>query len=347
MTALRLLCCIFAAVALAPNASALATDDTAEMSPTTLASVKRSLASLARSQRDDGSFQGYAYGDNTAGVSAACLAFLGAGHAPSTGEYGTVVARALKFIMRTQQPNGVLFRDGMIGGPMYHHGLGTLTLAEAFGMTQDRQLRAVLKKACDLIVATQNPQGGWRYHPTILDGADLSVTVMQLMALRACKDAGIFVPQETIDSGITLVKKCHNSAELGRDGGFAYTFGGGSTFACSGAGLLSLQVAGNYRAKEVREAVQYLMTYYPVGQTKNTDTVQILYGNYYASMGIYQTQSIGDWGRKAWAAWYPAICKYLISQATDKGVYGIGAYGTGVALLVLEIPCRYLPIYQR
>ena len=39
----------------------------------------------------------------------------------------------------------------------------------------------------------QNFQGGWRYEPAPT-GADISVTIMQVMALRGAKDSGLHVP---------------------------------------------------------------------------------------------------------------------------------------------------------
>ena len=50
--------------------------------------------------------------------------------------------------------------------------------------TQRPGLRDALERAVALIVSSQNDQGGWRYEPRPAD-ADISVTVMQLVALRA------------------------------------------------------------------------------------------------------------------------------------------------------------------
>ncbi len=327
-------------------ASALEIADSVDMSPAAFNASKKGLAYLAATQREDGSWAGQ-YGSTDGIVAACCLAFLSAGQVPDRGEYGVNTARCLKFLIKTAQPNGLLYRQGMQGAPMYHHGLAACCLAEAWGMTQDKTIRDTVKRAIDLIVSTQNQHGGWRYQPRVSDD-DLSVTVMELMALRAAKDAGIFVPKDVIDSGIEYVKRCHNSKEGGKDGGFAYQPGGESGFARTGAGVLSLQVAGNYRAKEVSEGVEYLLTFKPVG-TKDSGKEHYFYGQYYAAMGIYQSQSAGEWGRKAWNAWYPAITKELLGDQQSDGHWngGFDQYPTAMALLVLNIPYRYLPIYQR
>ncbi|MHC5053869.1 MAG: prenyltransferase/squalene oxidase repeat-containing protein [Planctomycetota bacterium] len=337
-----------AAVLLAARGALSAPDtagDAAELTPRAKISIDRGLEHLASTQREDGSWPGN-YG-NTTGVVASCsLAFMAAGHTPGVGKYGANTAKCIRFLLGKARPDGLLYQDGMHGGPMYHHGLATLALAEAWGMTQDRRVQRALKRAVQRILASQNMRGGWRYQPRMHDD-DLSVTVMQLMALRAARDAGIFVPKDAIDAGIEYVKLCHNSTDEGRDGGFAYTPRGGSGFARTGAGVLSLQVAGDYRAKEVKDGVAYILRFKPVG---NEPVDQwYFYGHYYAAQGVYQSQSVGPWGRKAWHDWYPAVTKeFTTRQDTSGGWKGShDQYPTSMALLVLEIPYRYLPIYQR
>lgn len=64
--------------------------------------------------------------------------------------------------------------------------------AEVYGMYPDSMVRDKLKAAVKLIVSTQNDEGGWRYEPKRQD-ADISVTICQVMALRAARNAGIDV----------------------------------------------------------------------------------------------------------------------------------------------------------
>ena len=114
---------------------------------------------------------------------------------------------------------------------MYSHGFGTLFLAEAYGMTHRPEIREKLQKAVRLIIDTQNNEGGWRYQPVRRD-ADLSVTICQINALRAARNAGLFVPKETVEACIRYVKQSQNP-----DGGFRYMLqGGASAFPRSAAG---------------------------------------------------------------------------------------------------------------
>ena len=94
---------------------------------------------------------------------------------------------------------------------MYSHGFATLFLAECYGMSKRTELRDKLSLAVKLIVNSQNKEGGWRYYPKKED-ADISVTVCQVMALRAAHNAGIHVPKETIDRARRLRAKAARTA---------------------------------------------------------------------------------------------------------------------------------------
>lgn len=335
---------VLAAFAASP---AVALESTEQLSPGAAAAVKKAVDWLGRSQTRDGTWPGMQ--GNTSGVVAAgAIALMSQGHLPGAGEYGVQTARAIQFLLRSAQPDGLIYRQDMGAFPMYHHGLATLALAEAWGQTSDPRLRDALRKAIDLICSSQNRQGGWRYQPVVND-ADLSVTVMELMALRAARDAGMDVPAEVIRLGIEYVKSCHNAKGKGKDGGFAYMPGSESGFARTGAGVTSLQVAGDYRANEVSEGIEYLLSFKPLGEKKMDQQEFYHYGLYYATMGIYQAQSLGSAGRGWWGRWYPAVVKDLIARQEADGRWkgGRETYETAMGVLVLTIPYRYLPIYQR
>ena len=68
-------------------------------------------------------------------------------------------------------------------------GLRRLFLAEVYGMSPDPRLETYLRKAIRLIEYSQGAMGGWRYQPRP-DQSDISVTICQVMALRAARNAG-------------------------------------------------------------------------------------------------------------------------------------------------------------
>ena len=141
---------------------------------------------------------------------------------------------------------------------MYGHGFATMFLAECYGMSPRPELREKLAKAVKIIVNSQNKEGGWRYQPVRAD-ADISVTVCEVMALRAARNAGLFVPNETIDRSIDYVKRSQNA-----DGGFMYMIQGGeSAFPRSAAAVAALYSAGIYKGPEIAKGLDYLVQFIP------------------------------------------------------------------------------------
>lgn len=302
--------------------------------------VDRGLEYLARTQEDDGGWPSPRYGKNV-GVSAlATLAFLGRGHTPGRGPYAECLERATGFLLANCDDKGVVAVKSGGAPPMYQHGLGTLALAELYGMSRRPDIRARLENAVGLIVRTQNNAGGWRYQPVKAD-ADMSVTVMQIVALKAAMNAGIKVPQSAIDQGVKYVK-----ASACKDGGFGYTPGGGPTAGASPAGTLSLQMCGEFDAPQVQAGLAYLSRqHYAYGQGR------FFYAIYYAAQAMNQA------GGSHWVDWMPRMRASLLGNqapdgqwppASDSDAGGAGpAFSTAISCLVLSIDCHYLPIYER
>ncbi|MFM9115119.1 MAG: prenyltransferase/squalene oxidase repeat-containing protein, partial [Planctomycetota bacterium] len=224
-------------------------------------------------------------------------------------------------------------------GPMYEHGFGTLLLAEAYGVSQQPRLRAKLAAAVRLIVDKQNSEGGWRYQPERRD-ADLSVTICQIMALRAARNAGLYVPTETVNRCVDYVKRCQNT-----DGGFAYTLaaGGPSKFPRSAAGLVALHSAGIYEGPEIERGREYVQRFLP-GKVAANSEAYYFYGHYYAIQVAWQA------GGEMWSKWYPAIEQELLGSQRDDGSWAdttSPVYGTAMACIVLQMPRNHLPIFQK
>jgi hypothetical protein len=211
-------------------------------------------------------------------------------------------------------------------------------LAECYGMSPRPELREKLAKAVQLIVHSQNKEGGWRYQPIRAD-ADISVTVCQIMALRAARNAGIFVPNETIDRAIGYVKRSQNA-----DGGFMYMIQGGeSAFPRSAAAVAALFSAGIYKSPEITKGLDYLEQFTPSRNGSRHESY-FFYGQYYAAQAFWQV------GGQRWRRWYPAVRDDLIARQHANGSW-IDPIGnecaTAMSLVVLQMPNDYLPIFQR
>lgn len=320
-------------------AQALPADDApsfVEITPEVRTAVEKGLAFLASTQETDGSFAANGVGKNVGITGLACLAFMADGHLPGRGKYGANVQRGLDYILQNTDVNG-LIASGTSHGPMYGHGFATLFLGEIYGMTDDDRVREKLIKAVKLIVASQNHEGGWRYQPLPMD-ADVSVTICQIMALRSARDAGLHVPRETIENAITYVRKCQNQD----DGGFRYMLnGGGSAFPRSAAGVASLYYAGIYEDKALENGLNYLHRNWKPGSGKGS---HFFYGHYYASQAMFLA------GGKHWANWFPDIRGELLREQQAAGSWNSNygtPYGSAMALLILQVPNRFLPIFQR
>ena len=302
--------------------------------------IQGGLKYLASKQRIDGSWslKEGRQGHPVAITGYVLLAFMSAGNLPQEGEYAKNVAAGMRFLLDSAQPDG-LYRGVSGGQYMYNHGIATIALAELYGESHAPALRAKLQRAVDVILKAQNPAGGWRYSPAPVS-ADISVTVLQAVALRAAQDAGLSIPQEAIAKAIGYVNSCFNATK----GGFSYQPGQEAGFARTAAAIYSLQVLGKYDDPHVKTGSEYL--------TAAKDRSHWSYGNYYAAPAQYMV------GGSTWRAWYAQVSENLVKtaqheggmiywdKATDPGTPG-AVFTTAVAVHVLAMPYHLIPLYQR
>jgi hypothetical protein len=350
--------------------------------PQTEAAVDNAVALgirfLCSSQAPDGSIVGDVKGAGRDGgahkaamTSLAILALASVGNQPtdSTPE-GRVMAKALSFVLLPENQSastGLMGSDDQQGNgrAMYLHGITTLMLAEMLGMgadsKQDTELRDRLNKAIGLIIKAQQVkksdpkyEGGWRYLPTARDG-DISVTVWQVMALRAAKNAGVDVPKEAIDKAIGFLHRSFSGNAT--RGGFGYMPSGregggggpgGGAMSCTAEGLLALQVCAEYDSAAVKGSAENLMN------IATSPVSHFYYTYYYYAQGMYQAGGISQKYADASARQAPAALLPYQDAATGawKMVSGNesaggAVYCTSMAILSLSVKYHYLPIYQR
>ena len=313
---------------------------TVKVTPEIRSLIRGGLKYLASQQRIDGSWslKEGRMGHPVAITGYVLLAFMSAGNLPQEGEYAKNVAAGMQFLLDSVQPDG-LYRGVSNGQYMYNHGIATIALAELYGESHSPTLHGKLQRAVDVILNAQNPAGGWRYSPLPRD-ADISVTVLQAVALRAAQDAGLSIPPEAISKAVDYVNSCFNAAK----GGFSYQPGTEPGFARTAAAIYSLQVLGRYDDPQVKAGSEYLAA------TKERS--QWSYGNYYAAPAQYMI------GGDTWRAWYAQMSEFLIKTARHEGdmVYWDKAadpstpgeiFSTAVFVHVLAMPYHLVPLYQR
>jgi hypothetical protein len=321
------------------------------ITPATDLAIDRGLAYLnARSNRE-GYFGTQGYMGNVAVTSLAAMAFMAAGNTPHRGPYGQLITNALKYVLSQENRDGV--HPGYLHnphasphGPMYGHGFAALFLAEAYGMIHDRALREEvgdkLHKAVQLILKSQNFEGGWRYTPDSRD-ADLSVTICQIMALRAARNAGLFVPRSKVDKCVEYVKACQDRIS----GYFRYmkqqSGGGGQGFARTAAGVCALYSAGIYKGPEIDRGLRFLSNSRPTLVGIRPD-MHFYYGHYYAMQAMWTA------GGTYWSQWYPAVRDEFLGRQSPDGSWSdqiCSHYATAMACIILQVPNNYLPILQK
>ncbi|MEM7262384.1 MAG: prenyltransferase/squalene oxidase repeat-containing protein [Planctomycetota bacterium] len=318
--------------------------------------VKRGLEYLRSTQNDDGSWTDiigrkvhYDYRGNLGkhvGVTAlACMAFLANGSLPGRGEYSEQIERGLDFILKNVQHNGFITNQE---SRMYSHAFATLFLAEVYGMTGMDSVGRKLKQSISLIVEAQNKNGGWRYQPGAPD-ADMSITVCQVMALRAANNAGIHVPKAVIDRAIDYVKNSYNH----RYGAFNYQIEEGPggrrqmsrhSFALTAAGVTALYGAGVYDDAHIESGLRYMRGQLSSWSRGPESRFDYYYGMYYGTQAAFQRG--GDY----WDHWQKKVWRDILRAQQRSGYWRdlVGRnYATAMACVILQIPYQYLPIFER
>ena len=286
---------------------------------------ERGLAWLTATQSPEGGWS--SGGEQGPAVDGICLlAFLASGEDPNYGRHAATIRRALRAILRAQDE-----KTGYLPGSMYHHGFGMLALAEAYGAVDEsllwegekapRSIAQALELAIRLAATSQknNRWGGWRYSPEATD-ADMSVTGAVLMGLLAARNAGMEVPDETINTALEYARR-----STGKDGSVAYTggFGGmGGSMNLSAIATLVAAVSKTKDSDPYRASLKRL--------TDNLDHHETSYPEYFR---YYMAQALFQGDYEAWQKWNAGKVRELREIQHEDGSFGNGAYGTGMSLL--------------
>jgi len=363
----------------------------------TEAAVERALAWLARAQGPDGGWNAAEHGAgrdapilasrmdienrhnaglkaNTAMTGLALLAFLGAGHTHTDGNYQTVVANGLQYLRSQQQYSGDLAGRDQVGheptvrfARMYSHGMASLAVTEAYGMTGDPALLDTVKTSCKYTLGNMNSRtGGWRYEFNTDDPGDLSQFGWQAMLLSSAENhRSIVLPPESR----LLMQRFLDSVSTGRFGGLAvYRPKSGqmappeqATPAMTAEAIASRLLLGFPIAPQAAEEGQLMLLSNLPGSSEEN-----LYYWYYATLAMYQLQGdIENAANKnsptelAWERWNESLkqklCSTQISLGPQEGSWnpscvwgrhGGRVYSTAVACMCLEVYYRYLPMYK-
>ena len=327
------------------------------------AAIKRAIDFLISQQDRDGGIQTrFNWANRTAMTALSIMAMASVGHQPADDTaQGHAMKKALAYVLKPEHQDVSGYFGNADGSRMYGHGIITLMLAELLGMgadgTQDKLITDRCKAAIQLILRSQSiskndrDAGGWRYTPDSYD-SDLSASVWQVSALRAAKNAGIEVPKGAIDRAVDYIKGCYFSPRdaAGRPtdlkSGCAYGVNGRApVYSTVAAGLLSMQMCGNYEGLEVQGSTEWLMEVKP-----DPDGIWFYYGTYYYAQGMYQRG--GKFAEAAKKKTEEALLGRQNADGSWRATHHREAeagdvYCTALSILALAVKYHFLPIYQR
>jgi len=280
------------------------------------------------------------------GVTGVCvMALIASGEDPNFGKYREAVQAGVRSMIRQQDPSTGFIRSGM-----YEHGFAMLALADCYGAVDERLLwgdekpvRSIAKTLelavrCAVTSQEQNPFNAWQYSP---DGstADTSATGAVMMGLLGARNAGIPVPDKTID----LVVDYYTSMTL-KNGLVNYSsFGGmGASYARSSICVLVLSIAKRKELAAYKATAEYL-----------TQTWDAMPSNHPAYTLYYRSQALFQANYALWRRWTEENTVMLAELQLEDGSIPIqGAssglpFQTGMALLSAGLNYCLLPIYER
>lgn len=259
--------------------------------------------------------------NDMAATGLALLAFLGAGEThkgtEATHRYTREIERALKWLVANQAPDGNL-------GEGYGHGINTIALCEAYGMTGDPWLKSHAQWAVNCCVAWQATDGGFRYQPRL--AGDTSVTGWHMQGLHAAEMAGLKVPLVTwkgIDAWFTSVS--HNEGSR-----FGYRAENNVPApAVTAIGLLyRLNRGTSPKDKAIVNGTAYLnQGFAPDWNPAGTGfKFQNIYYYYFAHQVMHRA------GGPGWEKWNPQVRDMLVKTQDSSANHKNGSWWPGQAV---------------
>ena len=348
-------------------------------------SVGLGLQWLARHQNADGSWSfdhrrdrsrpakdTGACKSSTGATSLALLSFLGSGHTHTyqEGKYRKNVSSGLSYLLsqaKVSELRGVKIADLRGGDEMFWHALATLTLCEAYGMTQPisrrsaidegkdaietprqrkaRHLRSRIKSTAQMtvnfIIQKQDRKtGAWRPRPE--RAPDTSTLGWQLMALKSAHLARLNVSPRTL----LLSSKFLDSVTRDHQGFYGQTKPGKQPRATSMALLSRLYLGWRREHPGMTQGIHYLGR---LGPSRRG-----------ARYNLHTTMLIFPYRCTQWQRWNRALRDQLVGaqQRTgdDKGSWfnpndvdapsGGRLMQTALCVMALEIYYRHLQILE-
>jgi len=332
--------------------------------------IDKGLEWVASQQHKDGHWEANGGQYPTTMTALAGMSLLMEGSTLREGKHADRLRRAVDWLVERSQ------RSGLIGNPnnpteagryMYGHGFSLLFLSSIYGEEEDgdrrKRLEDVLTRAVQFCGKAQTDRGGWGYVSSADGGGfdEGSVTITQMQALRAARNAGIVVPKGIIDKAHKYLKDCTTPR-----GGIIYSLAHGAAFngaerpPLTAAAIACSFSAGEYTSEYAKKWIKYCQTAIPIDKSGRDSFGHWEYTHYYYAQCLYM---LGDTGyaklfpdsreadRLTWTKYKEIVYDYLASRQSNDGSWNLGHIGpvftTACHLTILQLDKNTLPIYQR
>lgn len=335
--------------------------------------VDKGLGWIAKTQAADGHWEANGGNYPVSMTALSGMVLLMEGSTIRDGKHADRIRKATDWLLNRAQRNGLISNPNNPAEAtryMYGHGFSLLFLSQIYGEEEDgerrKKLEGVLTRAVDFTGKAQTMRGGWGY-VSAADGNNFdegSVTITQVQALRAARNAGIVVPKMIINKAQEYLKNCTTER-----GGVIYSLAqsGNAAMGSERAPLTAAAVAcmfssGEYNSPLGKKWLAYCQNNIPLtfrgsgGRFGHEE-----YCHYYYAQALYV---LGDNGyqkifpdskadnRLTWSGYRKAVFDQIVKLQNEDGSWsgggGIGAiYATTMYLTILQLDNGTLPIYQR
>lgn len=314
-------------------------------------------------QCSDDSCQGEGMATHDVGVTGlALLAFLGAGHVPTSGTHAAEITKGLEFLVGQQDAStGRFGRADRTHDFLYDHVIATTAVVEAYGLSGAAHLEQPAIRAIRYIESARNKNRAWRYAVPPNEDNDASITAWMVLALCTARDFGISIDENAIKDALAFLDEMTDSttwrtgymskgSHSARLATMQERWPAERTEALTAAAMLCRIITGSKPSKSppVKGGVELLRA-----QPPDWDCADF-YAWYYAAHSMFQI------GEAEWRQWDPKLTRVLHDHQEQSGcrkgswspvvdVWGhVGGrvYATAMLCLCAEAPYRYARAFR-
>ena len=285
--------------------------------------IKEAQAWLARTQEPGGNWDCARYegrNHDIAVTALAQLAFLATGNSARAGTYRKTVKASQDYLLSKRDE-----QSGRIGSFQYEAAITMMAMAEAWGMSDDRRLAAIVQAQVDDAQKYQNANGGWGYKTEsdpITAHVDTSVAGWWMMGMKSAKVAGAQVSEQSWDKARSYFRSV---AQTNKDDTVTSGYvGKGDSVNMTAVGLTCLQFLGFQREDPlVKGQADFFMKHQEHMINNRTDVSNPYYGWYYQAMGMYQMGTQSPYWKKFSPQMQAVMLSLQEKTGADRGSWPI------------------------